>query len=28
LEMTNRYCQSLGIDDLKAVHNGLSLLGR
>lgn len=28
LEMTNRYCRSLGIDDLKAVHNGLSLLSR
>jgi site-specific recombinase XerD len=26
LEMTNRYCRSLGIDDLKAVHSGLSLL--
>lgn len=28
LEMTNRYCRSLGIDDLKAVHSGLSLLSR
>jgi hypothetical protein len=28
LEMTNRYCRSLGIEDLKAVHNGLSLLSR
>jgi site-specific recombinase XerD len=28
LEMTNRYTRSLGIDDLKAVHSGLSLLSR
>jgi len=28
LEMTNLYCKSLGIDDLKAVHNGFSLLVR
>jgi site-specific recombinase XerD len=28
LEMTNRYCRSLGIEDLKAVHSGLSLLSR
>ena len=28
LEMTNRYVRSLGIDDLKAVHSGLSLLSR
>lgn len=28
LEMTNRYCRSLGIEDLKAVHNGLSVLSR
>jgi integrase len=26
LEMTNRYVRSLGIEDLKAVHNALSLL--
>jgi len=26
LEMTNRYLRSLGIEDLKAVHNGLSIL--
>ena len=28
LEMTNRYVRSLGIEDLKAVHSGLSLLSR
>jgi len=28
LEMTNRYVRSLGIDDLQAVHNRLSLLMR
>jgi site-specific recombinase XerD len=28
LEMTNRYTQSLGIDDLAAVHSKLSLLSR
>jgi len=28
LEMTNWYVQSLGIEDLQAVHNRLSLLAR
>lgn len=28
LEMTNLYVRSLGIEDLKAVHNGLSILSR
>ncbi len=28
LEMSKRYLESLGVDDLKAVHNGLSLLSR
>ena len=28
LEMTNRYVRSLGIEDLKAVHSGLSLLSK
>ncbi len=27
LEMTNRYVRSLGIDDLRSVHSGLTLLG-
>jgi len=26
--MTNRYVRSLGIEDLKAVHSGLSVLSR
>jgi hypothetical protein len=26
LDMTNRYMRSLGIEDLQAVHNKLSLL--